>query len=189
MVAAPLVALGVTHPKGHDWLGKSEQSLMLLLSVFMRPVLMVIGLLTAMVLSRVAISMLNAGFHGIMADIFAYSNKTVLVGPVIFIAFLAVYTTLVMSIANVCFSLIALVPEKVMRWLGLTPEHGGIGKEAAQAVERGMQQQGQAAASGMAEGVKSRGGERTRSMAQKIREEKAAKDAKNKQGGGDGMGA
>ena len=34
MVAGPLVCIGITHPKGHDLLGKGEQAMMLLLSVF-----------------------------------------------------------------------------------------------------------------------------------------------------------
>src|SRR6202041_1577984 len=44
MVAAPLVAMGITHPENHDFLGRSQQAVMLLLSVFLRPALMVIGL-------------------------------------------------------------------------------------------------------------------------------------------------
>ena len=34
MAAMPLVALGLTHPEGHDFLGKAEQAMMLLLGVF-----------------------------------------------------------------------------------------------------------------------------------------------------------
>ena len=48
MVAAPLIALGLTHPEGHDFLGKAEQAIMLLLGIFLRPVLMVVGLIGRM---------------------------------------------------------------------------------------------------------------------------------------------
>lgn len=70
MVAAPLVALGVTHPEGHDLMGKSEQTLMLLLSIFIRPTAMIIGLLVSMALSYVAIDVLNAGFKRIIDEIY-----------------------------------------------------------------------------------------------------------------------
>ncbi|OGT46574.1 MAG: hypothetical protein A3F17_05190 [Gammaproteobacteria bacterium RIFCSPHIGHO2_12_FULL_41_15] len=68
MVAAPMVCLGLTHPEGHDFLGKAEQALMLLLNVFIRPVLMVIGLIAAMILMYVTLRILNAGFIGILID-------------------------------------------------------------------------------------------------------------------------
>lgn len=68
MVAAPMVCLGLTHPEGHDFLGKAEQALMLLLNVFIRPVLMVIGLIVAMVMMYVTLRILNAGFVGILQD-------------------------------------------------------------------------------------------------------------------------
>lgn len=69
MAAAPLVALGLTHPEGHDFMGKSEQSLMLLLGVFLRPVLMVIGMIAAMILSYVVLNMVVFGFGGIIKSI------------------------------------------------------------------------------------------------------------------------
>jgi defect-in-organelle-trafficking protein DotA len=43
MVAGPIVALGVTHPEGHDAFGKGEQAIMLLMNVFLRPAMMIIG--------------------------------------------------------------------------------------------------------------------------------------------------
>jgi defect-in-organelle-trafficking protein DotA len=62
MVAAPLVALGVTHPEGHDAFGKGEQALMILMNVFLRPSLMIIGFIGGIALSYVGIWVLNAGF-------------------------------------------------------------------------------------------------------------------------------
>ena len=44
LVAAPLVAMGLTHPEGHDLLGKAEQSLMLMLGIFIQTATMLIGL-------------------------------------------------------------------------------------------------------------------------------------------------
>ncbi len=71
MVAAPLVAFGVTHPDGHDFLGAAKQAVMLLLGVFLRPALMVIGLFTAMILCQVAMGIAVYTFSGIVSDLFA----------------------------------------------------------------------------------------------------------------------
>lgn len=74
MAAAPLVALGMTHPEGHDFLGRAEQALMLLLGVFIRPVLMVIGLLVGMMMSYISFSVINYGFSQVLAIIFGGAN-------------------------------------------------------------------------------------------------------------------
>lgn len=59
MVAAPLVAFGMSHPEGHDFLGRAEQALMLALGVFLRPTLMIIGYLIGMIMVYVTSSFLN----------------------------------------------------------------------------------------------------------------------------------
>ncbi|MFI4962230.1 MAG: type IVB secretion system protein DotA [Legionellales bacterium] len=62
MVAAPIVALGVTHPEGHEAFGKGEQAIMILLNVFLRPAMMIIGYIAAIALSYVGVWVLTAGF-------------------------------------------------------------------------------------------------------------------------------
>ena len=71
MVAAPLVCLGLTHPENHDFLGSAAQSLMLFLGVFLRPTLILIGLIAGMILSYVSLSMVVYTFTGILSDLFA----------------------------------------------------------------------------------------------------------------------
>ncbi len=70
MVAAPLVAMGITHPENHDFLGRSAQAVMLLLGVFLRPALMVIGLFAGMILCQVSLSIILYTFAGFANDIF-----------------------------------------------------------------------------------------------------------------------
>lgn len=62
MVAAPIVALGVTHPEGHEAFGKGEQAIMILLNVFLRPAMMIIGYIAAISLSYVSVWIINSGF-------------------------------------------------------------------------------------------------------------------------------
>ncbi len=59
MVAAPLVAFGMSHPEGHDFMGRAEQALMLVLGVFLRPTLMIIGYLVGTIMVYVTSSFLN----------------------------------------------------------------------------------------------------------------------------------
>lgn len=62
MVAAPIVALGVTFPEGHEAFGKSEAAFMILLNIFLRPAMMIIGYIAAIILSYVSVWVINAGF-------------------------------------------------------------------------------------------------------------------------------
>ncbi|MBA2654538.1 MAG: DotA/TraY family protein [Gammaproteobacteria bacterium] len=132
MVAAPLVALGITHPEGHDLLGKSEQAIMLLLSVFLRPVLMVIGLVAGMILSRVVLRFLNSGFFGIVFDIGDFNLFA-------FVSILVVYCMLLVAVVNQSFSLIYVIPDRVMRWLGVSEQSTGA-QEALQSAKGGFEQ-------------------------------------------------
>ncbi len=154
MVAAPLVAFGLTHPQGHDFLGKIEQSLMLLLGVFLRPVLMVIGLFAAMILSYIAFRMTNFGFASFMSDIFtstpvAFNGNNspspmagmhaffyngsgpASVGKLAMLligmpVLLMMYSTAVVMIVNQCYSLIYKLPDYIMRWIGAPSSESGI---------------------------------------------------------------
>lgn len=135
MVAAPLVALGITHPEGHDLLGKSEQAIMLLLGVFLRPILMIIGLFAGMIISRVVLNFLNSGFFGIVFDVQTFNLFS-------FVAILIVYCFLMVSIVNQTFALIYVIPDRVMRWIG-QGEQTQNASEALQSSKEGFGQVGQ----------------------------------------------
>jgi conjugal transfer/type IV secretion protein DotA/TraY len=122
ILAAPLVALGITHPEGHDFMGKAEQAIMLLSSVFLRPVLMVFGFIFGIILSFVALSVFNRGFAIAVqflteynGDIFAVVYQT---------AMMVIYTAAVLAIINRSFAMIYEVPNKVLRWIGGPQESG-----------------------------------------------------------------
>lgn len=158
MVAGPLVCFGLTHPEGHDFLGKSEQSVMLLLGVFLRPVLMVVGFLGSMILTYVGFAVVNFGFSHVLREEFdnfytaggatlhttpdknlsvinaIYNVVTAsptnsngqhseftgsdmtnfLLIPILFVF----YGLVVVEIVNQCFSLIHILPDQVLRWIG-----------------------------------------------------------------------
>ena len=60
MVAAPIVALGIIHPEGHDFWGKAEPAVMLMLNVFLRPSLMLFGLVAGLFLSYVYVQVFDS---------------------------------------------------------------------------------------------------------------------------------
>jgi len=112
MVAAPLIALGILSPGGqHEILGRAEQSIFLILNLFLRPGLMVIGMIAAMLLSGIVITMINAGFNGVLA--------TIMSSPGLFeqIIMMAIYAMLIVTSLNKVFSLIYVVPERITTWI------------------------------------------------------------------------
>ena len=158
VLAGPLVALLMTSPEGEGLLGnKGEQGLILLVNLFLRPSLMIIGFITGIALSYVNIWMLNESYS-IAADYirsppdrsrdfargwrdikkeYDYQNKRAaaagiagpkeqgvewdkypfasLMGMIFYlILYISLYTTMVQK----GFQLIALLPDKVIRWVG-----------------------------------------------------------------------
>jgi len=143
MAAAPLVALGVAHPEGHDWMGKSEQALMLLISVFLRPALMLLGLFAAMLLSTIMLQVVNFGFVNALGGT---------IGFLTFIAAFTIYVSLVMQVVVQSYALIHLVPDRVMKWVGVgveAPEGATTALGAAEAAHEGSAQVGSQGGKGM----------------------------------------
>lgn len=151
MAAAPLVALGVTHPEGHDWMGKSEQAIMLMLSVFLRPALMILGLLAAMLLSNIMMQVINFGFAIAMGG----SSMSLLA----FIATFTIYIVLIMQIVTQSYALIYLVPDRVMKWIGTGVEAPSGAAAALGAAEKAHGEMSGVGAKmgGMVEGFKGTG--------------------------------
>ena len=133
MVAAPLVALGVTHPEGHDLLGKAEQSVMLLLGVFIRPATMIFGLIFAIILNYIAFSLFNLGYVYTVNPILSNLDSSGSTFQLIVISgTLFIYTYVAIEIVNQCFSMIYVVPDKILRWIGGPQEQSNIGQMMGQ---------------------------------------------------------
>lgn len=176
MVAAPIVALGIAHPEGHDALGKSEQGIMILLNVFLRPAMMIIGYIAGIALCFVSIWIMNAGFEQVLSylksdEIWSApstSSITTITWSALFGYFFGavMYTMLYVTLATKAFTLIAVLPDKVLRWIGGQAESTGqetmqwaeeskskIG-EAGQKTDRAMTQAGQRAGGEAMKGAK-----------------------------------
>lgn len=169
MVAGPIVALGITHPEGHDAFGKGEAAIMILLNVFLRPAMMIIGYIAAIALTYVGVWMLNAGYNHAIAFIQTDTRlpavsmqvpdangqlQTLLEMPSgtggltnwagVFAFFFSIltYVSMYLILVQKAFTLIAYLPDKVLRWVGGNPE--SLGQESQQWGEE-IKQQGKEA--------------------------------------------
>jgi conjugal transfer/type IV secretion protein DotA/TraY len=165
MVAAPLVALGITHPEGHDLLGRAEQALMLLFSVFLRPVTIIFGFITAIMLLYIAVSMFNESYLYVISDMLivvkqnASDSAQIIVRWTSFVGMIIIYVYVMMSIVDQCFSLIYVIPDKIMRWIGGPSEQSQVA-QMMQQVKGGTEQQMKSGSDAMgktAEGIGSVG--------------------------------
>lgn len=162
MVAAPLLALGFTHPEGEGLLSSYvEPGVGLIVSVFLTPSMMIIGFIAAYSLSYVGIWVLNQGLfgtipgangttHSMLGYIQQQASPTSITLVFGMPLFLVIYVSLVITILNQAFSLIHVIPDKVMRWIKLQSQTIGdkVG-DALSAAKGGIEQGGSAGKEGM----------------------------------------
>ncbi len=113
MVAAPIVAIGLMHPDGNEVLGKAEQGLMMILNLMLRPVLMVVGFVAAVILVRVALLLFSWGINIVIDSGLMHINST---GAIIALSF--IYAGILSMFVQQSFRLINQVPDKVLTWIG-----------------------------------------------------------------------
>jgi defect-in-organelle-trafficking protein DotA len=136
MVAAPILALGVMSPEGEGLSGKSERGFLILVNVFLRPSMMIVGYVISIALSFVAVHLLimgysrgaailnlDSGYAGVNWSSYVMT-RAFAKGFSIFIV-INLYATIVQK----CFTLIFILPDRVMRWIGGGPESYGADTE------------------------------------------------------------
>ncbi len=144
IVGAPVVALALAHPSGEE-MGKVGSPLAILANVFLRPTLMIFGFVLGATLLRAGLDLLNNGF------IAAVRENTM---PTMFsaLAVLGLYMGLVSTIINKSFSLIYMLPNQIMRWMGGPTESSSVGEEMSKEAKGGFDggaQAGQTALQGV----------------------------------------
>jgi len=145
MVAGPLIALGILSPSGqHELLGKAEPAIGMLFALFLRPSLMIFGMITAMLTSTVAVMLTNAGFHNVLLTMYDFGGKGAAASaarananPFILLMILIAYVSLIIAVLNKCFSAIYIIPERVMGWISLQGAQYGEA-EALSGVKSGI---------------------------------------------------
>lgn len=114
VLAAPIWAAAHIHPDGDDAVGRGGMGYGMILSLIMRPPLMIFGLVTAMLLSEPLSGLVNTGFMTAVAGVQADS----MTGLVSFLAYVAIYTIMMTTILHIIFSLIHWLPDHVPKWIG-----------------------------------------------------------------------
>ena len=135
LIASPLIALTLIIPN-EDEIGKAGHALVLLVSLFLRPALMIVGFVIASKLLMVSVRMLNYGFTDVLY------NSLGSFGLFGSISLVVMYAGLFIAFIHEAFSLIYVLPDKAIRWMGGTQEQTGVSdllKKAEQASEKGGQ--------------------------------------------------
>jgi hypothetical protein len=157
LIAAPIVMLGIAHPGGHDYMGHSSPAVKMLLSIVFRPVLMVIGMVTGILLTYVVINFSAQGFHTVAASILnMIPNSNVLAQGIMSCFMLFLYCSFIVLAFNKCFSAIYVIPDKVMEWVGVQrQERAGaediqqLSSQSSQSAQQGISSGGEAVKSGI----------------------------------------
>jgi defect in organelle trafficking protein DotA len=135
IAAAPVMALGIVSPAA-ETLGKAAPAVMIITSVFLRPSLMVIGFMIAINLVQATIAMLNYSFAATL------KASTGSLGLFSLIAVVCIYGGMAIAIIHECFSLIYVLPDKIIRWIGGSEERSNVKgsvQEVKGAAEKGAE--------------------------------------------------
>jgi hypothetical protein len=168
MIGVPLMLLGAVNPQGHDLLGTAQQSLMLILSVFLRPITIVIGFVFALIMASVSMMVLTSTMIPAISSFLGAFNTEInqlpgksdlLFGIVIFMIMMF-YMYVIKMILNLSFTLVYKIPMNTMKWLGMPAQPGD--EEAVRQIEQAVD----SAASSIGQGFSSMGGKMVQSSTQ-----------------------
>jgi conjugal transfer/type IV secretion protein DotA/TraY len=116
VVAAPLLALAHLSPEGDGLPGAyAKQGYFFILNIFLRPVLMIFGLIIGVLLFNVGIGFLNGMFLFATQGTDAATTQAPALSRTIFTI---MYCALAYVLGNNCFKSIGMFPEYALRWLG-----------------------------------------------------------------------
>ncbi|MDR8076694.1 DotA/TraY family protein [Burkholderia cenocepacia] len=120
-IAAPIWAVMHLTPTGHDLMGSGQQGYRLVLSLLLRPVLMIFGFVSAIVL----IGFVGQIVDNTFADYFVSSQVDdnffmMIVGNTIMLPIL--YFGIILKMCLEALKLIHVIPDQILRWLGNSAE-------------------------------------------------------------------
>lgn len=135
MVAVVVWVLSFIVPEGHDLLGKSINGFILIISLFLRPSLMLFGFFGGIILSYVSLWLFNRGFFYALGQFYdpAGAGLAILFYP---FSALAIYGMAAAYLQVKSMSLTYVIPDRITYWLG-----GGQGLAlGGEVAERGVGQ-------------------------------------------------
>lgn len=115
VIAIPVVALAHIKMDGDGIAGPTARTAYLLvLQVFLRPVLMIFGLILALLLFNVMIIALNEFYAGAVRSSEAGGSM----GAVATVVYTVIYGALAYALANASFKAIDIIPAQCLKWIG-----------------------------------------------------------------------
>ncbi|CAL7959929.1 putative Organelle trafficking lipoprotein defect DotA [Gammaproteobacteria bacterium] len=154
MAAAPIICFlmlwGAASQENPLLSREAEQFVQQIISIFFKPTLMVVGLVVGVVLARIGVDLLNAGFQIVLNNVFVGSGNDT-VKMIEQIGSVVIYTFIMISLVNICFSTIHLLHSEVMGVIGIRVSAGGMEEKAMGEVKAGATEFAQAGAAGAKE--------------------------------------
>ena len=115
VIAIPVVALAHIKPDGEGLSGPlARTAYLLLLQLFLRPTLMIFGLVLALVLFNLMVLALNE-FYTMAVRGVENSGK---LGAISAVVYTVIYAAMAYALANASFKAIDLVPNQTLQWIG-----------------------------------------------------------------------
>lgn len=118
MVAAPIWAVMHASPEGHEWSGKGASGYMIVLGVVLRPVLMIFGLVSAMLVIKVFLTFAKLCMSMAVQSLGASGPVSGFMGPLAMIVIFFIYVWLTIKLFNRALQVIAEIPGGIMKWIG-----------------------------------------------------------------------
>ncbi|MGD9152673.1 MAG: DotA/TraY family protein [Gammaproteobacteria bacterium] len=138
MLAAPMVAIGLADPHAqHEVLGRAEPALQMLANVFLRPSLMIFGLIGGMILARAATGLVFKTFYTVVQTAI-YNLNNFVVSAIGLVITLCMLLLIIMAIVNRCFSLIHIIPDRILSWIGWQAQFGQYSQAPEQEIKQGF---------------------------------------------------
>lgn len=114
IIASPIWALAHLAPDGDGVVGRGGQGYMLIMSLVLRPPLMVLGFVCSIVLMKPLGYFINSTFMGV----FAMNVNPSPFGITQMIAGCIIYVVVMVSMVHRVFTLIHVIPDRILRWIG-----------------------------------------------------------------------
>lgn len=146
LVAMPLWALAHIKIDGEGLPGPfATNGYFLLLEILIRPTLIIFGFISSISLFAALVDVLHSGFSEFILNASGSNTEKVLtspathnidfmMGPINELFYTVIYTIIVYMIGTSCFKLIDMIPNHIMRWMGVTVStfHENAGDPAAE---------------------------------------------------------
>lgn len=108
------MVMHLTPERDDSFIGSQQQGYLLLMSLFARPPLMVLGVVASTVILTPAVRFVNAGFITAFRSIQADS----VTGLLSIAGFMLIYCVIIFGVFMLVFSLPQTLPDRILRWVG-----------------------------------------------------------------------